>query len=161
MSTKDSADSEEELLGDLESLRSILDEEDEPEPQDEAAVPLLDDVVSDAAEADAAPPASRGGMDEDLFQALLSDDWRETAAAIIEQAPVAVGDEAGWKGEEIAALQHALRLEQDKALTGWVRDALARHADELRSELLAALSGELKPAVDRILNRDSEAGDGE
>lgn len=158
MSTKDSADSEDELLGDLESLRSILDEEDELDPQDDATVPLLDDVVADAADPDAPhtdtpSQPGQGGMDEDLFQALLSDDWRESAAAIIEQAPATLGQSVAWTPQEIAALQHALRAELDDSLNQWIRDALARHGEALRAELLDALRGELKPAVDGILGR--------
>ena len=161
MSTKHSADSEEELLGDLESLRSILDEEDTTRPEDDSAVPLLDDVVSDAATADAPTEAGPGEMDEDLFQALLSDDWRESAAAIIDQAPEIIGENAAWTAEEIEALRQALRLELDETLNAWIRDAFARHADALRTELLEALSHELKPAVDRVLKRDTGGKHGE
>jgi hypothetical protein len=163
MSPKDSEDSEDELLGDLESLRSILDEEDATVPQDDTAVPLLDDVVSDAAGDEAGAPAQAGpgGMDDDLFQALLSDDWRETAAAIIEQVPATIGQTAGWTAEQITALERALRLELDETLSQWIRDTLARHADALRAELLEALSGELKPSVDGILNRGSGDNNGQ
>ncbi|HEY5680716.1 MAG TPA: hypothetical protein VIS55_11665 [Pseudomonadales bacterium] len=161
MSTKDSADSEDELLGDLESLRSILDEEDELMPQDDEAVPLLDDVVADAADAEEPARASPGGLDDDLFQALLSDDWRESAAAIIEQAPAALGQAVAWKPREIAALRQALRLKQDETLNQWISDALERHAEALQAELLEAFSGELKPAVEGILRRDAGGEHGE
>ena len=92
-------------------------------------------------------------MDEELFQALLSDDWRESAAAIIEQAPATLGQAVSWTSQEIAALEQALRQELDDDLNQWIRDAVARHADALRAELVSALSGELKPAVDGILGR--------
>jgi K+-sensing histidine kinase KdpD len=161
MSTKDSADSEDELLGDLESLRSILDEEDELAPQDDEAVPLLDDVVADAADAEEPSGAGPGGMDDDLFQALLSDDWRKSAAAIIEQAAAALGQADAWTPQEIAAIQRALRLEQNETLNQWISDALDRHADALRAELLEAFSGELKPALEGILRRVAGGDHGE
>lgn len=161
MSTKDSADSEEELLGDLESLRSILDDEDTPGEEDDASVPLLDDVVSDTAAADAPAEVGPGQLDEDLFQALLSDDWRESATAIIDRAPEIIGEDAAWTAKDIEALRKALQLELDETLNAWIQDALARHAEALRTELLEALSHELKPAVDRVLSRDTGGTHGE
>ena len=118
-------------------------------------------MVSDAAAADAPAEVRPGEMDEDLFQALLSDDWRESAAAIIDQAPEVIGEDAAWTAQEIEALRQALRLELDETLNAWIRDALARHADALRAELLEALSNELKPAVDRVLNGDTGGKHGE
>lgn len=160
MSTDDPADSGDELLGDLESLRSILDEDDEP-AGDDAAVPLLDDVVSDAAATDEPSATISHEMDEDLFQALLSDDWRESAAAIMGQAPEIIGQAAAWTAEEIGALKEALRFELDETLSAWTRDALERHANALRTELVDALSEELKPAVDRIMSRTRGGNRGE
>ena len=68
------------LLGDLESIRDLFDTEDqaaEPVPVLEDVIPPTDDELSDLTIPDVA-----AGLNGDLFDALLGDEWRETSQQV-------------------------------------------------------------------------------
>lgn len=162
----DAADgSPDELLGDLESIKELLDEEaaekageDQPAESDaDARVPLLDDMVDGAYELEepstllsATPalgsgsrntPASRRGryLSEDVFEALLGDKWKSSASDILTEARGAIEAHRNqWAPEDTDELNQALRVRIDETLTEWLKATIAARLDELHAELLRA-----------------------
>ena len=68
------------LLGDLESIRDLFD----TKQQADEPVPVLDDVVepTDDELPDLTIPDVAAGINSDLFDALLGDEWRDTAQKV-------------------------------------------------------------------------------
>jgi hypothetical protein len=174
------------LLGDLESIRSLL-EEAEPADRDTASgdeasaqrasgsgsssgqatdaaggdddVPLLEDVVHGgvsvnetffSGEGDFQDSAEASGLNEDVFKALLSDEWRESARELLDQARDAIEQhQTEWTPAHTDELNEALKVRMDATLQQWLREALASRVDELRHTLLTALSDEIQRTIDR------------
>ncbi|NBC23450.1 MAG: hypothetical protein GVY21_08250 [Gammaproteobacteria bacterium] len=174
------------LLGDLESIRSLL-EEAEPADRDTASgdeasarkasgigsssgeatdaasgdddVPLLEDVVHGgvsvnetffSGEGDFQDSAEASGLNEDVFKALLSDEWRESARELLDQARDAIEQhQTEWTPTHTDELNEALKVRMDETLQQWLREALASRVDELRHTLLTALSDEIQRTIDR------------
>jgi len=175
------------LLGDLESIRSLLEE---AEPADRGAghtsadqaaekasgtaaygertsvdaggdddVPLLEDVVHGgvsvnetffAGEGDFRDSAEASGLNEDVFKALLSDEWRESARDLLDQAREAIEQhQTEWTPAHTDELNEALKVRMDETLQQWLQEALASRVDELRQTLLTALSDEIQRTIDR------------
>ena len=193
------ADGANALLGDLESIRTLLSEEEEaaadqtrrthtdhdegadpsvathaeetqpgpaasspPEPDTATArdeeVPLLEDVVSgalgvhDLAEPHPSDmddtPGAGSGLDDELFRVLLGEDWREAAAGILDQARAAIESrKLQWLPEDTDALNDALRVRIDETLQRWLREAVLAGMDDLRAELLNAITDQLETSV--------------
>ncbi|NJN50812.1 MAG: hypothetical protein HC809_02530 [Gammaproteobacteria bacterium] len=164
---------ESSLLGDLESIRSLLaddraDERDEPD-EDQSAVPLLDDVVDGALEVDESPLLSRRGFEaesqgvsvlgDDTIKALLGDEWRSAAEDIIRAARDAIADaDADWSEEHSAALAKVLHGRIDATLGTWMREIALEHLSELRQRLLAAITEEVANITDELIDA-SKHGD--
>jgi len=177
------------LLGDLESIRSLLEE---AEPADRGAgdpasgaaasaqqasgigpsgeqapgdaggdddVPLLEDVVHGgvsvnetffSGEGDFQDSAEASGLNDDVFKALLSDEWRESARELLDQARDAIEQhQTEWTPAHTDELNAALKVRMDETLQQWLREALASRVDELRQTLLTALSDEIQRTIDR------------
>lgn len=196
------------LLGDLESIRSLLEEseaharaggrrdgpseqaaassegqqeeppaqpEPPPEPQDlDQDVPLLEDVVHGgvsvsesfvSGEGDFAESAGEpSALDEDIFKALLSDEWRESARDMLDQARAAIErHQTEWTPEHTDELNAALRVRIDETVERWLQEAVASRIDELRQTLLAAVSAQIAETIDAQFNQTSsnEEPDGE
>ncbi|MFW6092496.1 MAG: hypothetical protein ACODAC_00890 [Pseudomonadota bacterium] len=164
------------LLGDLESIRTLLDEDAgdaSPESRDSAApagpaaddedVPLLEDVVgvnrtfvSRQQDFDAA--AGDSGLDERLFEALLSDEWRESARDMLDEARAAVEQhQAEWTPEHTAQLNDALRTRIDRTVQRWLREVVESRMDELRRELLTAVSEQVRATMEDQFTRSSSS----
>lgn len=151
-----------ELLGDLESIRELLEEEaaaaaaarrddGDADPVD-GGVPLLDDMVRGAYELRetsdllAARPALGGGgsrhgryLREDVFEALLGDRWKTSASAILTEARGAIEAHRNrWTPEDTDELNEALRVRIDQTLTEWLKATVSERLDELHAELLRA-----------------------
>ena len=194
---KASEDPQNALLGDLESIRSLLDDDDEaPRAEDDALrskepevedleVPVLEDVVDDqktedvggdsGAESDSrtesAPTGEGSGsaprLDDDLFRALLSDAWRDSAGEILKQAREVIDEHsAQWSPSETDTLNDALKVRIDATIQGWMRGMVVTHMADLHELLLKELSAELKATIDTIIKqrnieRGNETTDGQ
>ena len=140
------------LIGDLESIRTLLDDEEQAGITASAGgdsstgndVPMLDDKVAIAAEPDQHP----GALTEDLFDSLLSDGWKSQADAVLEGARQTIDDQAQqWTPDDTDDLNEALRVRIDDTIYQWLQTMLADHIDELRAQVLDALSDEIKLRV--------------
>ncbi len=161
------------LLGDLESIRTLLDEDAEgqsaaaeqpaavEQPLEDSAdniqiddqVPLLEDVVASASPS--AGPDS--GLDDALFDALLDDNWKETAAELLDETRSAIIEHGGqWTQQDTEDLNEALRVRIDATLAEWLRNVVQQNVADLRAHLLQATRTELTASVTRLLNADSE-----
>lgn len=143
------------LLGDLESIRTLLEEEerlaDEEAPSlssessDSETVPMLDDVVDLPADE---PPAHPGAMTEDLFASLMGDGWKSQADEVLENARKTIDKQSqSWTPEHTDELNDALRVRIDGTIYDWLQKMLAEHIDDLRAQVLDAMSDEIKLRV--------------
>jgi hypothetical protein len=200
------------LLGDLESIRTLLSEEEraaqakaDPAPAGatpvsgagapaldgatapEDDVPLLDDVVEEAMDveelvpdptphrdqlpdAERAPEASPAaqieapepqfGLDDDMFNRLLGDDWRQAAAGMLDEARSAIeAHSQQWTPQDTDELNEALQVRIDETLHRWLRRAVQDRLDDLKAELLGAIGDQLDATVkQRFDDARSDAG---
>ncbi len=161
-----------ELLGDLESIRELLDEEEaarelDRDPDTDPAVPLLDDMVRGAYElretADflSATPALGGGgnrrsryLPEDVFDALLGDRWKVSAADILTEARGAIEAHRNqWTPEDTDELNDALRVRIDETLTEWLTATISERLDELHAELLRAAESVIDEKIRSLIEQ--------
>jgi len=177
------------LLDDLESIRTLLADDGNqpgPDPAVEDEVPVLDDVVAEetiaapeagqavpagptrsAGPTDAdwpvAAPAREPGLDDDLFRALLSDEWRTSASDVLQQARDLIGAHGDdWSPAETDLLTDALKVRIDATVQGWMRGMVITHMADLHTRLREALSEELERTIDHIIDqRSSETPDGQ
>ena len=153
-----------ELLGDLESIKQLLDEEAQsgrPAARQAPDVPLLDDMVEGAYTLDesdsllSATPALGSGrrprapsttptepardkyLSEDLFDTLLGDKWKSSASDILTEARGAIeAHRNDWTPEDTDDLNAALRVRIDETLTEWLKETVKARMDELHAVLL-------------------------
>jgi hypothetical protein len=154
------------LLGDLESIRSLLagnQDAGQQAPMDsDDEVPLLEDVVQGgvsvneaflAGEGEFADSGGASGLNDDVFDALLSNEWRdksrEAAAGVgagedvrarTTQSPAEVSDKAEVSDVAIMACI-------DETLQRWLRKAVLDGMDDLRRELLDAVRQQLNQSI--------------
>jgi polyhydroxyalkanoate synthesis regulator phasin len=170
-----------DLLGDLESIRSLLDVEEEqsrsgdrshrredrayggedgPRGEQDEDVPLLEDVVHGgvsvnesflAGEGDFAGTADSGsGLNDEIFNALLSDEWRESARGLLDEARAAIeAHQSEWTAQHTDELNDALRARIDQTVQQWLRDVVQARIDELRQQLASAVSEQIRITVDQ------------
>ena len=140
----------EELLGDLEQIRELLDEEEQAAADD---VPLLDDVVDGgisvsepnmearATLASGRPPV----LPDETIDALLGDAWRESTSEILDSARGAIeADRIGWAPDDTDELHEALKVRIDDAIGEWMRELVQANIDDLRSRLDSELGAALR-----------------
>ncbi|MGI9327221.1 MAG: hypothetical protein ACR2PZ_18530 [Pseudomonadales bacterium] len=153
----------EELLDDLESIRTLLDDEDaaqgvQPAGADaEAEVPMLDDVV-DLHDAGGDSDAMPGILTDDVFDSLLGDGWKDKADGLLEDARHTIDDQAErWSPEDTDELNEALRVRIDGTIYQWLQQMLTEHIDDLRAQVLDAMSDEIKARVKQALGEGQNA----
>ena len=170
-----------ELLGDLESIKELLDEK-EQQAADKAGtpeVPLLDDMVDGAYTLDesdsllSATPAlgGRGSrshstssskataedvqgkyLSEDLFDTLLGDKWKTSAADILTGARGAIeAHRNDWTPEDTDELNAALRVRIDETLTEWLKETVRSRMDELHSVLLQTAEATIDEKISELV----------
>ncbi len=172
----DRDDSPDELLGDLESIKQLLDEEEQAAAQ-AAEVPLLDDMVSGAYTLDesasllSATPALGGGkrtdgsrdgkyLSEDLFEALLGDRWRSSASDILTEARGAIeAHRNDWTPEDTDELNQALRVRIDETLTEWLKETVRERMDELHAALLQTAEATIDEKIRQLIESRRAAFD--
>lgn len=171
------------LLGDLESIRSLL-EENGPTPSDDPVepaaanrdrdVPLLEDVVHggvslsetfEAGQGDFVDSPDASGLNEEIFKALLSSKWRDSARELLDDARSVIEQhQTEWTPEHTDELNAALKVRIDETLRQWLEEIVRSRIDELRQALLDAVGEQIKSAVDERFNplpRHDEDPDGE
>lgn len=167
------------LLGDLESIRSLLDEPEDGAEQrgtetvDSASdnhdddVPILDDVVTGAIELnepdEPAPfePSAvspEDGLDDETIKALLDDEWRERAGDLLGSARDDIESNSDlWQPEYTDELGEALQVRIDDVVHGWIGTTLNNNIDSLRQALISALQSELDDQLRRHLGNEPDA----
>jgi hypothetical protein len=149
------------LLGDLESIRSLLAEHQEggrpasAGPDDE--VPLLEDVVQGgvsvneaflAGEGDFEDSGSASGIDDDVFKALLSNEWRDRSHAGVTGAGTAIDSGTTPPVADVCdELNAAIMAKVDEALKRWLREAVLEGMDDLRRQLLVEVRQQLNDVI--------------
>ena len=157
------------LLGDLESIRTLLDTSTEPPPavDDGDDVPVLEDMVEGAftvnestltsrASFDDGTASGKSGLADATIKALLGDEWRNEARKIIADARSNVEGAGGeWTAAELNALNETLKVRIDRTLDDWLVEMLNARIDDLRSRLLAVLENELEQFTRTLTDHDS------
>ena len=147
------------LVGDLESIRTLLDEKEhtanEPEIDDEPDaddVPVLQDVVDGAFEVDESPLVRRVELNsqgtailgDETIKALLGEEWKNHAADILAKAQDAASQAAAeWSPEQTDELGRALKVRLDGIVNTWLSRIVAEGIDDLREHLLDAIDAEV------------------
>jgi hypothetical protein len=166
-------DSQNTLLGDLESIRSLLDLSTAPPVADDEGndVPMLEDAIDGAFTVNESILTSRttiddsggashnsgdggeSGLADDTIKALLGDEWRSAARQILAEAR-STGDGAGrvWSAQQSRTLNESLKLRIDHTVDDWLTEVMHARIDELRSRLLAVLERE----IDQLTRTDDE-----
>ena len=139
---QDRTDRPDELLGDLESIKDLLDEEAR-QPQ----IPVLEDV-----EADDGPPQT--GMTDDAFNRLLSDSWKESVEELFAEARSHIeANSEQWSPEDTDDLTEALKIRIDNAVRAWLSETLQANIGLLRERMVRELSDELIEHMERVARR--------
>ena len=157
------------LLGDLESIRALLDTSVEPPAtvDDSDDVPVLEDMVEGAFTVNESNLSSRASIDDEsaggqsgladaTIKVLLGDEWRNEARKIIADARSNVEGAGGkWTAAELNALNESLKVRIDRTLDDWLVEMLNTRIDDLRSRLLAVLENELEQFTRTLTDLDS------
>ncbi|MCZ6711966.1 MAG: hypothetical protein O7B25_16495 [Gammaproteobacteria bacterium] len=164
------------LLGDLESIRKLLeDNEDQAnEPRatnepvlDDIEVPVLEDIFdpghnTDLSGTDINATTATPRLDESLVRVLLGDTWRESADTILKQAREVLDEhQTDWTPATANSLNDALKSCIDATIQDWISDIVVAHMAELHERMLEAVSGELKTTLDDIVKQHSGSSDGQ
>jgi hypothetical protein len=166
------------LLGDLESIRTLLDTSNDAAPMldDADDVPVLEDMVEgaftvnesnltsrasfgDGATAEQSDGRSSGktGLADATIKVLLGDEWRNEARKIIADARSnAEGAGGQWTAAQLNSLNETLKVRIDRTLDEWLVEMMNARVDELRSRLLAVLENELE-VFTRALTDDTDS----
>jgi len=165
-SSQDS-DAQNTLLGDLESIRSLLEVPDtQPAEEDGNDVPTLEDMVEGAFVVNESVLTSRSSFDDDdaggqsgladdTIKALLGDEWRVAARQILADARTTVEGAGGaWSPQQTAALNESLKVRIDHTVDDWLVDMMHTRIEDLRARLLAVLETELQQFTKVLTNTD-------
>ena len=145
---QDHTERPDELLGDLESIKDLLDEEAQ-QPQ----IPVLEDIESD----DSPPPT---GMTDDAFNRLLSDSWKESVEELFTAARSHIeANSEQWLPEDTDDLTEALKIRIDNAVRTWLSETLQANIGLLRERMVRELSDELIEHMERVAQRAVAAKD--
>jgi len=167
---KGEQNSKNEILVHLESIRALLEKDrnaqhktegsdDIPDDAPDESVPMLDDVVAGGLSLDESPLSERtvidvaqGGLDDDLFQALLTDAWKDSAAAMLKDSRADIEQHrAEWSPSDTDALNEALKVRIDDTVRAWLRETVRRNMDQLRQILLDAINDQLRTEINKTL----------
>ena len=144
------ADVQNALLGDLESIRALL--EAPMMPDDGEDVPMLEDMVGggySVTEARLVGTASIGhdggasALADETIEALLGDQWRERADEILAGVRISV-DEIETHNAMDRALDEQLRRRMARTVDDWLAELVHDRIDALRARMLDLLDTEIK-----------------
>jgi hypothetical protein len=156
------------LLGDLESIRALLDVPPAPDlAEDVDDVPMLEDMVEGTLSVSEGTLASRASMDDDnargtsrladeTIRTLLGDEWRSSARRILADARTGIEGVSGqhWSPEQADALNETLKVRIDATLDDWLTDVMYARIDDLRARLLHLLEAEIKQFTQALTDND-------
>lgn len=161
------SDAQNTLLGDLESIRSLLDVPDaQPVEEDGFDVPTLEDMVEGALVVNESVLTSRSSFDDDeaggtpgladdTIKALLGDEWRVAARQILADARTTVEDAGGaWSPQQSDALNESLKVRIDHTVDDWLVDTMHSRIEDLRARILAVLEQELQQFTKVLTHTD-------
>jgi hypothetical protein len=143
------ADVQNALLGDLESIRALLETPTMPDDED---VPMLEDMVGggySVTEAHLTPAASIGqdvgasALADETIEALLGDEWRERADEILAGIRVSFDDIETHKAID-RTLDEQLRQHMARTVDDWLAELVHDRIDALRARMLELLDTEIK-----------------
>jgi len=177
------------LLGDLESIRTLLDEggraaapreargqkgearEQKGGAREEASdVPMLDDVVEGALRIEEQALRTRrsfaddasgpSALADDAIEALMGDEWRASADRIIRSAREAMmGAARRLDADDARSLDQQLRSRIDATLNDWMAEITLNHIDDLRDRILDAIGDEVRRITDALRADDDDDAD--
>ncbi|MFP6834669.1 MAG: hypothetical protein VB948_01010 [Pseudomonadales bacterium] len=166
-----------ELMSDLESIRKLLNEDDDnqvPDPPatsdpvvDDVEAPVLEDIFdpepgADLPETEVGRAAITPALDENLIRSLLSDTWRDSKDKILEQARKVIDEhQSELTPEAASSLNDALKSRIDTTIQDWMSRIVVAHIAELHERMLEAVSEELSVTLDEIVKQYSESSDGQ
>jgi hypothetical protein len=138
------------LVGDLESLRGLLNET--------TPAPLLEDPGEFPPHDDAPQrPAKPDSLGDDTIKALLGDEWRQSADQILSAAREAIEHvSSDWSPQHTTELNEALRVRIDATLEAWLEAAVRQRLEELRATLLAAIESEIATFTAQLTQQDPD-----
>jgi len=165
--TPGAATSGNSLLGDLESIRALLDDASSARGRTRDEPPTLEDVVEGGLRIEESSLGTRTTFDDDAsgpsaladdaIEALMGDAWRESADQIIRTARRAiVGAARRLTEEDSRSLDRELRARIDGALNDWMAEITLNHIDDLRERILDALGDEVKRITDALQADDED-----
>jgi len=170
-STSRESDAQNTLLGDLESIRALLEIPETTPVDDSDDVPVLEDMVEGAFTVNesvltsrssfddgAAAGTGKSGLADDTIKALLGDEWRAEARKILADARTTVEGAGGaWSSAQMNSLNESLKVRIDHTLDDWLVEMMNSRIDDLRSRLLAILEQELAEFT-RVLTDKEQHG---
>ena len=160
------------LMGDLESIKSLLEEEEaapteaagaldsgstddlfrnamsQPVEPTAAEVPDVPPVV--VSEASVADPVSPQSAPTSLDELLSEKFHSATGEALGAARSLIEAHSTDWSPQQTDELSEALRVRIDDTVRCWMSAALAAHAHELETRLLDAVQGELTRHLDAL-----------
>lgn len=138
------------LMGDLESIKALLEEDDEPASWDIAAEPVQETSFKTT---DTTTSATAASLD-----ALLGTDFHDATATVMARARGLIEQHPNrWSPQQTDELGDALRVRIDGAVQEWISASLTAHAGELQQRLLNAVRDELARHLEAFeTNADSE-----
>lgn len=155
------------LLGDLESIRNLLEKDSPGNVTDLPEIPTLDDMIDGGLEVDESPLLGKAKLQTDnhhpsvlsdsAIRALLGSEWQQSADGIVAAARNALGEHsADWTSQHARDLNADLQDKLNQTLKGWLSQTLSEHIDELRECLLDAVEEELKAQLDKLVQQESK-----
>jgi hypothetical protein len=154
------------LLGDLESIRALLEMPEPDATGDSDDVPMLEDMVDGAftvnesvltsrSSFDDGAATGKSGLADDTIEALLGDEWRSEARRILADARTSLEEAGGeWSSAQLNALNESLKVRIDHTLDDWLVEMMNSRVDVLRSRLLAILENELNQFTRALTDKD-------
>jgi hypothetical protein len=167
--TSRESDTHSTLLGDLESIRSLLEmPETTPIAEDADDVPVLQDMVEGAFtvnesvltsrstfEDGTAAGNNRSGLADDTIKVLLGDEWRAGARKILADARAAVEGAGGtWSAAQLNTLNESLKVRIDHTLDDWLVEMMNSRIDDLRGRLLTILETEIEQFTRALTDKE-------
>ena len=84
------------------------------------------------------------GLDEEMIEALMGDEWRAATRKIFNEARQKIDDHEGtWTADATDELNDALKVRIDATVERWLHQLVADNIDALRQQLVGALGKEL------------------
>jgi hypothetical protein len=167
--TSRESESHSTLLGDLETIRSLLEmPETTPITEDADDVPVLQDMVEGAFIVNESVLTSRStfedgattghntsGLADDTIKVLLGDEWRAGARKILADARSAVEGAGGaWSAAQLNTLNESLKVRIDHTLDDWLVEMMNSRMDDLRGRLLTILETEIEQFTRALTDKE-------